>query len=68
MSVFQHQVGGDPLHIHELFLYLAAIGGFGFSMLVLLKVQIREWFTRLILRNPQAEDVTKDKKAKRSRR
>ena len=46
MSVFAHQVGGDPFHIHELFLYLAAIGGFSFSMLVLLKVQVRDWFKK----------------------
>ena len=46
MSVFAHQVGGDPFQVHELFLSLAAIGGFGFSMLVLLKVQVREWFKK----------------------
>ena len=66
MSVFAHQVGGDPLHIHELFVMLAAISGFGFSLLVMVKVQVRDWFKRLILRNPQAEGVAKDEESKRA--
>lgn len=66
--MFEHQVGGDPFQVHELFLSLAAISGFGFSMLVLLKARVRDWFTRLVLRNPQAEGVTKNQEPEGSSR
>lgn len=68
MSVFAHQVGGDPFHIHELFVMLAAIGGFGFSVGVMVKVRVRDWFKRLILGNPDTEGVAKDEESESSRR
>lgn len=48
MSVFAHQVGGDPLHIHELLVWVLSVWSVLVVWLIVAKQAVRDWIQSVI--------------------